>query len=278
MADLAISIAGLEGAAAQGWRAPDQEQLGEWRLRAASGFTGRANSALATGDPGLPLPAALERVRAWYSTRGQPAMVAVPFPMAGPDGCPVDRLAAGLGWLLRQAPAIVMTADPTVIAALPGGGQADAGAGRAGRGAAGRGPAGTGPLVTITDEPDEAWIARYHYRGGVLPAAGRRLLMSAPWQAFASIRESGQTIAIGRVAGDGAWAGLTAVETDPACRRRGLATAVTAALARAAVRRGVRGLYLQVENENLAARALYRRAGFADHHQYHYRVAPAAGS
>ena len=272
MADLAISIAGLEAAAAQGWRAPDQEQLGDWRLQAASGFTGRANSALAVGDPGLPLPAALERVRAWYAARGQPPMVAVPFPMAGPDGCPVDRLAAGLGWLLRQAPAIVMTADPAVIAALPGGGQADAGAGRAGRR-----PAGSGPLVTITDEPDEAWIARYHYRGAVLPAAGRRLLMSAPWQAFASIRESGQTIAIGRVAGDGAWAGLTAVETDPACRRRGLATAVTAALARAAVRRGVRGLYLQVENENLAARALYRRAGFADHHRYHYRVAPAAG-
>ncbi|HEY1644377.1 MAG TPA: GNAT family N-acetyltransferase [Streptosporangiaceae bacterium] len=272
MGDLAISIADLETAAARGWRAPDRERLGGWLLRAASGFTGRANSALATGEPGLPLAAALERVQAWYAARGLTALAAVPFPMAGPEGSAVDELAARLGWRLRQAPAIVMTADPAVIAALPGGGLAAAGAGPAGPG-----PAGDGPLVTITGEPDEAWIARYHYRGGVLPAAGRRLLMSAPWQAFASIRESGQTIAIGRVAGDATWAGLTAVETDPACRRRGLATAITAALARAAVRRGVRGLYLQVENENLAARALYRQAGFADHHRYHYRVAPAAG-
>jgi N-acetylglutamate synthase len=97
----------------------------------------------------------------------------------------------------------------------------------------------------------------------------------APWQAFASVREAGRTIAIGRVAGDAGWAGLTAVETDPACRRRGLATAVTAALAQVAADRGARGLYLQVENENHAAQALYRRAGFRDHHRYHYRVAPA---
>jgi hypothetical protein len=38
--------------------------------------------------------------------------------------------------------------------------------------------------------------------------------------------------------------------------------------------RGAEGLYLQVENGNAVARALYRRAGLADHHGYHYRVAP----
>ncbi|HEU5420849.1 MAG TPA: GNAT family N-acetyltransferase [Streptosporangiaceae bacterium] len=256
MADLTISIADLEAAAAQGWRAAEREWLGGWLLRAAAGFTGRANSALATGDPGRPLRAALGEVQAWYAARGLTAMIAVPFPMSGPDGSAVDRLATGLGWPARRGPAIVMTADPAVIAR----------------------PAGAGPPVTVTAEPDEAWVARYHYRGGELPPAGRRLLVSAPWQAFASIREAGQTIAIGRVAGDGAWAGLTAVETDPACRRRGLASAITAALARVAVQRGARGLYLQVENENLGAQALYRRAGFADHHRYHYRIAPAAGS
>jgi ribosomal protein S18 acetylase RimI-like enzyme len=40
------------------------------------------------------------------------------------------------------------------------------------------------------------------------------------------------------------------------------------------VQHGAEGIYLQVVNDNGAARALYRQAGFADHHGYHYRVAP----
>jgi predicted GNAT family acetyltransferase len=99
--------------------------------------------------------------------------------------------------------------------------------------------------------------------------------MSAPWQAFASVRAAGETIAIGRVAAAGDWAGLTAVEVHPGHRRCGLATAVTTALAAQAAARGVKGLYLQVENDNAAARALYHHIGFIDHHAYHYRVAPS---
>jgi RimJ/RimL family protein N-acetyltransferase len=51
---------------------------------------------------------------------------------------------------------------------------------------------------------------------------------------------------------------------------------VTVALARAAAERGVGRVFLQVEEGNSAARALYARCGFADVHTYHYRVAPAA--
>ena len=40
-----ISIADLETRAARGWQAPQEEWLGGWLLRAADGFTGRANSA-----------------------------------------------------------------------------------------------------------------------------------------------------------------------------------------------------------------------------------------
>jgi ribosomal protein S18 acetylase RimI-like enzyme len=102
-----------------------------------------------------------------------------------------------------------------------------------------------------------------------------RLLTSAPWQVFASVRNQGRTIAIGRVAVSSDWAGLTTIEVDPAHRRQGLAIAVTIALASAARAEGVSQLYLQVEDDNVAARALYQRIGFADHHGYHYRLAPA---
>lgn len=51
---------------------------------------------------------------------------------------------------------------------------------------------------------------------------------------------------------------------------------MTVTLARAAAERGVNRVFLQVEEGNSAARALYARCGFADVHTYHYRVAPAA--
>lgn len=254
-----MSIEGLEAGAAQSWRAPEQEWLGGWLLRAAEGFTGRANSALAAGDPGRPLPEAVAAVDGWYRARGRPPMISVPFPMAGPADSPVDRYLDELGWGVRNGAAIVMTAPTGLIAEV------------AADGVAADGAAG---VVELAAEPDEAWLGRYHYRGTTLPPIARRLLLSAPWQAFGSVRADGQTIAIGRVAAGGAWAGLTAIEVDPGHRRRGLARAVTGALAAAAAGRGLTGLYLQVEAENAAARALYHRLGFADHHRYHYRIAP----
>ncbi len=43
---MTVSIADLELAAAEIWRAPDEGRLGDWLLRAAAGFTSRANSVL----------------------------------------------------------------------------------------------------------------------------------------------------------------------------------------------------------------------------------------
>jgi N-acetylglutamate synthase len=252
---MAISIRDLEEAAAGGWRAPEETRLGGWLLRAAGGFTGRANSALATGDPGVPLAEAAAEVCRWYAARGLPALVSVAYPLGGPDASPVGRFLAGRGWPVRSGPATVMTAASAAVADAT----ADAAA---------------VVRVDLDTEPDESWLALYRFRGQPLPPIARRLLLSAPWQRFASVREAGRTIAVGRMAVADGWAGLTAVEVDPAHRRRGLGRAVTGALAAAAADRGAANLYLQVLDNNAAARTLYRRAGFADHHGYHYRIAP----
>jgi ribosomal protein S18 acetylase RimI-like enzyme len=252
---MAISTSELERAAAAGWRAPEETSLGDWLLRAAAGFTGRANSALAIGDPEVPLAAAIEHVRGWYAERGLPAMVAVPFPVGQPEASPVDRYLDERGWPVARG-AIVMTADAATIAA-----EAEAEA--------------EAEAVAVEPQPDEGWVALYRYRGTTPPSISRQLLMSAPWQAFASIRENGVTVAIGRIAVAGDWAGLTAVEVDPRYRRRGHGRAITAALVTAATSRGATGVYLQVGDDNAPARALYRQAGFTDHHGYHYRIEPA---
>jgi ribosomal protein S18 acetylase RimI-like enzyme len=185
-------------------------------------------------------------------------MIAVPRPMAGPAG-ELDGLLDDRGWAHRDGPAIVMTARLAAIAGLiPSSASAS-----------------VIPPVSVADAPDEAWLGMYHYRGQALPPVARRLLVSAPWQAFASVREDGATIAIGRVAADAGWAGITAIETDSRHRRRGLATVVTAALATLAAEHGATGLYLQVEDGNAAARTLYEGMGFTGHHRYHYRIAPS---
>jgi ribosomal protein S18 acetylase RimI-like enzyme len=272
---MTISIPDLEQRAALGWRAPEEERLGDWLLRAAGGFTGRANSALATGDPGSPLDQAAGAVQDWYQSRGLPAMIAIPHPAGQPQAVPLDHFLAGLGWGARAGVATVMTAPSERVAWVarpaPAGGDP--------AGLAGEGPAPV-PMevptaVEMDWEPSEDWLALYHYRGQPsLPPIARQVLTSAPWQAFASIRDGGETVAIGRVAAAAGWAGLTAIEVAPGHRRHGLATAITAALAAQAAAHGAGHLYLQVEDDNEPARALYRRLGFTAHHDYHYRVAP----
>jgi N-acetylglutamate synthase len=73
----AIDAPAAELLAAQtaGWVAAEQSALGDWTLRANGGYTSRANSALAVGDPGVSLPAALASVAEHYRQRGLPAGV-----------------------------------------------------------------------------------------------------------------------------------------------------------------------------------------------------------
>ena len=264
----------LERSAAAHWRGTQEQWLGEWLLRAADGFTGRANSALALGDPGVSLDAALDYVTGWYRARGLPAMIAVPLPLAadgrdgqdgrdGRDG--QDRLDAELterAWATRPGPAFVMVADlPLAVADLP---LAATGSGL---------PAGA--EVAAEADPDAAWLARYHYRGtDTQPPVMREVLTSAQDQAFISIRTESEVLAIARLSIADGWAGLTAVEVNPDHRRAGLGLAITAAACAEAVRRDVGRVFLQVEVGNAAARALYERCGFRYSHRYHYRMAP----
>ena len=246
----------LERAAAAHWRGTEEEWLGEWLLRAADGFTGRANSALPLGDPGLPLDEALDYVTGWYRARGLPAMIAVPLPLPDDPSSPgLDAELTERAWPTRPGPAFVMVADLPL--AVAGGGL----------------PAGA--VLAADAVPDEGWLARYHYRGAdSQPPVLRDVLTSARDQAFLSIRTESGVLAIARLSIADGWAGITAVEVDPGHRRAGLGLAITAAACAEAVRRGVRRVFLQVETGNAGARALYEGCGFRYSHRYHYRMAP----
>ena len=110
------SITELEHIAARHWRGTEEDRLGGWLLRAADGFTGRANSALPLGDPGMPLDDALAAVTRWYRARALPPMIVIPVPLEGDSPChQLDNLLSERTWLTRPGPAFVMVADLATV-------------------------------------------------------------------------------------------------------------------------------------------------------------------
>ncbi|MFD5329167.1 GNAT family N-acetyltransferase [Streptomyces sp. NPDC127092] len=257
----------LARAAARAWQPVESEALGEWTLRAAYqevpgepgprgtaagrrvGFTRRANSVLPLGEPGLPLDAALERVREWYAARGLPAYVQT---ATGAENTQ-ELLSAELerrGWVRE------VTAELRIAALAPiGDTDADV------------------TEVRLTRSVDDGWLRRYQRSTEPGPPAPSVLsvLGSGPSVWFASVPGTEDIpAAIGRCVVDGRWAGFMAVEVAPEHRRRGLATAVMTALARRALDEGASAAWLQVESDNDGARALYDGMGFTVHHHYHH--------
>ena len=241
-------VLALEEGAALGWPAPETRWLGRWLLRAAEGWTGRGNSVLPLGDPGLPLDLAIAEVTAWYGERGLPGRFTIPTPAR-------ERLDGALtarGWRPYNPPA-VLTADlEGLLRRLP-----------------------AGPPATVEPTPSAEWLGLYHYRGGTeLPPVALSLLAGPREPGFAVLRDGGRPVAIARGSVDEGWVGVTAVEVDAGHRRRGLGTAVMRAILDWGHARGATSAYLQVAEDNAGALALYDTLGFARHHGYHYTVAP----
>jgi GNAT superfamily N-acetyltransferase len=289
----AAAVIELELASDEAWPAPVRDRLGDWLLRTADGWSGRANSALPIGDPDRPLDDAIDAVEHWYAERGQPALINVPLPLAAPVGATLDER----GWATRTL-VLVQTAPLTAVL--------DAA------------PARTDlPLVELADTPSAGWFGLAANRKAKqargygaaplpatgLPAAAQHVLTAVDQVRFAHVyaepaadtgtRSAGTrsahdqpaenrpaegrelvAVARGTVTGQGRWLGLSLVEVIPAARRQGLAQHMVRALGEWAAEVGATGVFLQVEERNEAAVSLYRRLGFSTHHTYQTRVAP----
>ncbi len=238
----------LEAVAARGWRPEHTAAIGGWLLRAASGFTGRANSVLPLRAPGLQLDDALAGARYWYTERGLPLRMQVPYEAR-------RLLDAGLaerGWP-ADVDVAVLAARLDALRSVEHPGE---------------------PPVDLRAAPGPEWFARY--RGGAgLAQPARDLLTRHDRAGFASVTLDGHVVAIGRGAVDDGWLGVTAVEVAPELRRRGLASAVMRALWSWGSAMGAERSYVQVSSANTGAAELYRRLGYWRHHGYHYRQDPS---
>jgi ribosomal protein S18 acetylase RimI-like enzyme len=241
-----VPAAELQRICARGWQAPRTEELGDWLLRAAGGFTGRANSALVAGDPGMPLDDALRAVVAFYADSALPALAQVVVDSTE-DASLTDR-----GWTRARpgyAAAVVQVASVAIARRH-------------------RPAAHDVPQVDIDAAPSDRWVARYGRSREADADTVRRVLRSGDETAFARVGDP--IIGIGRAVLTDDWVGLSAVEVDPGRRREGIGSAVVATLLEWAASRGARSAYLQTVPDNIAAIALYEPFGFVTHHAYRY--------
>jgi GNAT superfamily N-acetyltransferase len=257
-AHLRVSLDDLALVAAQGWVAVEQAALGSWLLRSAPGYTGRANSVLVVGDPGLPLDTALDHCERWYAEREQTTM----FQVSGPAGFaiadhPVAHALVERGYTVGGgrpdwSRVLVMTGP---LGGLPS-------------------ATGTAPQVVVEKTLSEEWLRAYSEGRAPVPGITEAVLTGSERQLFLSIREetSGRIIAVARLTLHPGWAGVFGLWVHPDHRRQGLARSVMAAVGTIARDNRTPAIYLQVSADNDAAMTMYEALGFTVHHEYTYLV------
>lgn len=236
-------ITELEQRCADAWPALVDTPLGQWRLRAAGGFTGRANSALTTGDPGMPVPEALHRVVDFARRNGiGPAAHVV-------IGSPVEAGIGAAGWRVDLdhpggAESLVMTGEPAGFATPKP------------------------PDVVVTSTPLPGWWELAAQRHPT--AAQRHVLTGGGEVGFGAVVRDGEVLAAVRGAVVGDLLHVARLAVRPASRRQGLARRLMGGLAGWGVERGATRCALQVAEHNKPAITLYESLGCVEHHRYRY--------
>ena len=243
-----ISAHDLQRHALPGWLAW-HEPLGEWTLRAGGGFTGRANSCHAVGDPGVSTQQAVERIIAYAAAHDIPPMAQVIEDSAE------ERALEALGWVATHQPAAVLVCR-----------LADFLHGRPAQ-----------PTVQLRERLQPDWEKAYQRSrpNSADPRIVRMILDGSAPRAFATVAgervaDRSELVAIARGHRSADWLGLASIWTRPDHRQRGLAASMMAALGHWAARQGARYAYVQVATINEPAIDAYRKLGFVHHHSYSY--------
>ena len=212
-------------------------------MYASTGHTGRANTCWALQAPDRSLTEALAEVEAWYEGHDLPPKFKTV------DGAPHP---AGIDNFLR-ANGFAPNTETRVMTG-PVGGMNDG--------------------VVLEAEPGAVFQGLlfetlYRDRADAEERLATLRRIAQPVR-FARIEEDGKAIAVGAVAVDGDWAGVSVMRTAAEHRRQGLAGRIISAMLGFAAEQGATRSYLQVEVGNETAVALYQKLGFETAYRYRY--------
>ncbi|HEU4328773.1 MAG TPA: GNAT family N-acetyltransferase [Roseiflexaceae bacterium] len=243
----------LEEASFNAWPALEQLLADGWLLRFAEGYSRRANSANflypASADPERLLPWCEER----YAAQGLPPTFRI---VERPETATVEQALERRGYR-RLSSSLTLSRPLDPSAPVP-----DA-----------------PPLAALAlDE----WLPIFTLLSGADPQGQgkhRRILeqLRLP-HALGVLVADGQPVACGLAVVDRELVGLFDLVTHPAHRRRGHAGRLISAMLAWATGQGASAAYLQVAEQNNAARQLYARLGFQQRYRYWYRVRETGGA
>ena len=234
----------IEPIAARGWPAAESAELGGWRLYAAAGQSGRINTCWTLEPPDRDIDAAIAAVEAWYIARGLPPKFKI-----------VEADQASLELIVRLRQRGYRSDTPTLTMAGPLAGEMD-------------------PEATIAADTCDGFARvfadpSFGHEADAAERLGALGRIPLP-RGFALIRRDGQPAAVGACAVDADWAGVMGMRTAPAFRRQGLARRLFRTLTAFAASAGATRGYLQVDQDNASAIALYEAEGFESGYLYRY--------
>ena len=236
-APLSVRVRDLETAVAETWPAEVTARHGDWLLRASSGITQRANSALPLGKPPGTVDGAIAQVIEFSRAQGIIPAVQVPLP-TGED---LDRVLNSLGWTATSDTHVLVHDTRALM------------------------PPDTALLIRHENEPSDDWRSVQGFD------AASSIMRRYPAD-YASVWVDGQAVGVGRIAIADGWGVMSRVYVSKDHRGRGLGTTVVQALAGTMRDSGVDRLALQVGVDNAKALGLYGSLGFRKHHMYRHRV------
>jgi len=227
----------------------NEEHYDGWVLRASGTDTRRANSVTQLEPGRFPLSEKIDYCEAWYAKAKQPSTFRLTTALS-PET--LD------GELARRGYAVFTPSHIMTMALAEVKSEADD--------------------VALQVRSAAEGIADLHsLKGSDAALAERDTLRQAQWtlaEHYLALRDEGRIVACGMARADGKYVGIFNMRAAHDARGRGFATRLASALLTWGREQGAARAFLQVEQSNVPAVKLYRRAGFEVAYDYHYRVLP----
>ena len=218
--------------------------VADWLLPLDRSTIGRAKSAVPLRHEGLTTDA-LDSIESAYHDWGIDAQFRV---ADAPGLVNIHQRLRAMGYRPDQ-PTLVQVGTVSALLALPGAANA-----------------------TVDIRPNARWASVYTAPGFDAVDGAHRVqaLSRSAHVIYAAVHHDDQALAAGTASFSQEWASIHGMRTKPAARGQGHASQILRGLAAVAAQRGLKRVFLQVEETNTAALALYARASFQTVWRYHY--------